>query len=1029
MSQINYPITNPNLKGYQKIDGIWFPTIWFDEPQCAKLIIQYWFSGCQVYQFDEGYLLRFAYSKAQYCEQLEGWPLINYNGRLCSMQVSDNENAIIPQGDIVLLMGNHITSLSYQHGQIINPAHWLKNEDYILLSTDDYPINTVTLDCVDLTQEAQDISTILDGKSPKTSDALFKYFKKQKNSHKKDNKQSNYYRNLPDKASSNEPEYSPFEGGKMLFAVIIIFLFIYKFVSSSAKYSSPSLIATSAQTENIITDFLKDTPTFALLLGGLAIAILISAIVKFILITLAKHAGRAKNRLSQITSEKNISMASLPEEQQTRSSFRQFKIKLIEVSSKIFSRKVSVNHQQREDSSIEHSPTGEPSLESRKPPQREQRWRQYFSLFSIMSKLHHLIRFRQQRYVDSMLKLFEQGNIDEALKYAIPINGNGVADNQLFGVPKPRNKLSLSEKVYGVGRTVAMAPALHQHLSNLYRQSFKTLDKQNRIEEAAFVLIELLNSLNEGLEYLQKHQRYQQALDIAIARDADSDLIVRLCCLTQQWEKAIMVAKRDNAFANTVMLLEKESSALANRLRLIWAETLAQQAEWLMAIEVIWPLKNYRYLADEWFNYAGKTANLSASALVKRLILQPESIYQYQAYIETLQTDSTCYQQRLAIARAILQNKQEIAKLRAILSPLINAIISDMMQYANDFNRWELFELINLHTDSTLKHDLPLKDIKLKSYQSLIDNKQPQNVYISQYGQRAIYDATPINSGDYLLALGEAGVIVVDKAGKQLQHYMIAAHSIVISHNLSQVLLLANRDGFYSVTKLDLLTGKDIAYGYLAIQHYLQNFDGINWTVVIDDNIKVLSVEQSLNIVWQIELAGYEILQSQSSKFSEKWLIKTTHEQYELWEYKLPSRRLISRTQIDSNDEHFLINNGQYTNYYCSYAPELKTIKLRPQWQDRYTVLSFNFNEEDFRNLSMKVLQELLILPIVKTNGNGCYIRIIDISNGSIKMTIDWSGNSRILLRIMENMVIFYDQQGRFVSVDINKNELINFEI
>lgn len=965
LASINHPIAHPNVKGYQPIEGLWLPFIWFSEQLCANFIIQYWFKGCLVYRFEQGYLLKFPHAISGYCEQFEGWPLIKFKNKLCSMMLSDNEKDLIPSGDIILLMGNSITALWYQHGELIDPSKWINIEDYCLLKVDEWPIELVELDYANPELEVKAMEDILGESLPKPSKALLKFVKD--NNQLKQTKQ-------PNRTSTSSQNGEP--GGCIpIFLIVACFLITGNLMRIFSKSNKVTMTSSPAN-----TPFLSSIPV----IGWVLITIIFISIIQLI---------RRKKCLQTIF----------------------YKLR------RHFIRPATAGSQ----TASNDESTTKPSKKNTR-----HRWRDYLAKLPIFSYLHHLINFRQDKYLDSMMKMFEDGNLDKALKYAIPLNGSGQTGRQTFGTPKPRDKLSFSEKIYGEQSSIYVDNQIQHHLQQLYRRSFEKLDKENRIEEAAFVLIELLNNLTEGIDYLERKNRLNQALDIAITKDADPNLVVRLCCLNEQWDKAIMIAKRHNAFANAITLLENQNSPLADKLRLVWAQTLAQRAEWLAAIDAIWPLKNSRHLIQKWFDYAEKTEQFNANIIVKKLILQPESISEYQEELQQLQTDPNRYEERFAIATAILAHQKDSSKLGSLLSSFINVIIFDMSRHKTSLTRTDMIQLIELTQDKTLKNDLPNAQFIVKTYQPLSETKTLQSVTCCQPGHRKIYDAMPMRNGHYLLALGEAGIIVVNKMGQQLKHFMIAAHHFVVSHNFNQTLVLAKKDDrHYLIHKLDIATEKAISLGYLQFDDYLSNFDGLNWTIINGDHIQVINVEQPLKIVWQVDLAHYQVIQFGSTSTNEKWLLKNTNDEYEMWDYSLPAHRLIARDNVDLKSYCILLN-PYYYDYYFNYSAQQQTISFKKnQWSTSGQSVPLTVTESQFNTLSFIVMKAFIIFIIQKEQENGQWIHVYHIDSNTIKMTIDWMNNDTLSFTAFEHDAIFWDDLGRCGRLNTLKNEWTHFSV
>lgn len=86
--------------------------------------------------------------------------------------------------------------------------------------------------------------------------------------------------------------------------------------------------------------------------------------------------------------------------------------------------------------------------------------------------------------------------------------------------------------------------SVYQHLQQTYRRAAERLEQAGRIDEAAFVFAELLNSPAECIALLERHQRFELAAQIAEDRKLDPTLVVRLWWLAGNRDRAVMIARR-----------------------------------------------------------------------------------------------------------------------------------------------------------------------------------------------------------------------------------------------------------------------------------------------------------------------------------------------------------------------------------------------------------------------------------------------------------------------------------------------------
>jgi hypothetical protein len=127
------------------------------------------------------------------------------------------------------------------------------------------------------------------------------------------------------------------------------------------------------------------------------------------------------------------------------------------------------------------------------------------------------------------MQMFEQGDVDEALRHAIPLSS--ISDSPILkmtlGLPGVRQNLRLNPFGRRPSSTILLGQSLYSHLNQLYRSTLKRLEAQGRIAEAAFVLAELLRSNEEAVAFLERNGRLREAAEVAEARELAPEIIVR----------------------------------------------------------------------------------------------------------------------------------------------------------------------------------------------------------------------------------------------------------------------------------------------------------------------------------------------------------------------------------------------------------------------------------------------------------------------------------------------------------------------
>ena len=965
MKEKAFFIPEPTLKGVQNVAGIWFPTQWFDREQRQRLLIKSWFLGCSIYQFEHGDLLKFPSAKAVNCDTLLGWPLILDNGILSSMQLPKKLSCKIINYDLVIVMGNDIQCYRCEDANNIDPANWVDLSEYQLYETNRYLINIVYNELPEFTLESRSFEQILDGKIPVPSPRKLQFIDSNKivNQDKEIDEQNNHL-----------SQEKLIKKSHIILAVVIpSIMLIALYVIYSLKISS-----------------------FNTSLGKNLYKIFIFIIVSFFHVSIFVIFIKTIKMLNRIFSEEK-------------------KEDLVDgMLKKSFSYSINANELPQ----VNHSSLSSPSHYKKKSLLNSH------SFLSLFSKLSHLFSFRQSNYIETMIKKFEKGDLLNALRYALPINDKQNSIEKNYGTPKPRNKLSISDCVYGDSSSIYLDSEKLKYLKKLYRQSFDTLAKQNKIEEAVFVLVELLNHLEEGIEFLEQHNRYKQAMELAIARNAKTQLCIKLCCLANEWNTAVMLARRDNAFEAVILMLEKQHFEIANKLKLYWAKTLAEKADWLAAIDVIWSLSEYRYLAEQWFN---NMDIYDAKAIVKRLILIPNSIIKLERTLIEIKTEQAHYRVRLELANEILKNQQNIQKLQDLLRMMINEIIVDAITYPNELTKAKIAKLITLTEDRTLQIDLPISSLKLVRHKSLLMQYHLDHYQSPHKGHRAIYDMIPLINNQYLLALGEAGIIRVDNKGKQLDHFMIVADKFVVSSNRLQILALAKQDNYYRIHKLDLSTKKTIDLGVVNFQLCCFEFDGINWAIIRNNCLELIDISNKLSVVRRIDLYPNVINKLVIKNHEIMVLTHNAEKKDEILYYCLPDYSLTKRLEIDGYYDRLIMGHN-HKILKVEYIESSKRVQFKYHHYNDFE-FQLQIEKKQFDNLIILSTGELIALVIQRIDETGYEINLYHPYTNRKHITIDWQSSTIVSCSSIGNEYYFFDKQGRVMHINITENKVTSFSL
>lgn len=594
-------------------------------------------------------------------------------------------------------------------------------------------------------------------------------------------------------------------------------------------------------------------------------------------------------------------------------------------------------------SAVPRAPANPGIAERARPVQHKPAaWRRWLTRLTEHSKLSRLYGKRQAAYMQRMLEMFENGDFAEALRHAIPLGGEQPDAEQNFGTPQRRQDLTLSQQ-NGANRTYRFEEGLTEHLRQVYRRSYERLARENRIEEAVFVLAELLKERQEALDYLEKHARYQQAADLALAWDMPSAVIVRLLCLAENWQRALLVARRDDAFADAVVLLQAKQPQIADRLRLEWAESLVAKGLWLQAVEVVWSLEKERPRAAQWLLDAEAAGGrLAIGALVKRAILLPQTLEAYEPWIEALRDDPARSAERDALAHALLAHKSDTAALAWLAGATVHAVLADQRSGRGALNFNQLQSLVKMSRDKLLQADLPGQALKRPPVRSLQRVGDAVQWTAPAMGSRPVQDAVALDDERYLVALGEAGAVVTDATGKPLFHFAVPAQRIVLAHSRHMALVLTRRDTVWRISKLDLVNRAATDLGALVLDVFANVFDGSTWTIGQGRQLRVVDVDRGFETLWHVSDLPGPVRVLKSDEHNEYLWLYDPLESYERWHYRLPERRLAGREPLP-----LLVDEGNAL--FCAFNQTVEYLVKSSDDEEPVLVISIDGNRKGYR--------------------------------------------------------------------------------
>jgi len=653
------------------------------------------------------------------------------------------------------------------------------------------------------------------------------------------------------------------------------------------------------------------------------------------------------------------------------------------------------------------------------------------------SRLARVLGRRQAAYLGRMMDMFERGDVDEALKHAIPL-GDLSSLNQApaLGVPSPRNNLSILPWQGQSSRSIGLGSDVMAYLTQLYRATFERLVAQKRIEEAAFVLAELLRANQEAVAFLERHGKLKLAAELAEARELPPGLVVRQWFIAGDIKRAVGIARRTQAFADAVVRLEKRDKEQAEKLRLIWAVSLAEGGNYAAAVDVIWPVEAHRLTAREWIDKAIEVGgSLGARMLARKVAIVPDDFDNIRRKTLALLEDESYEQQETrASFAAALCTGESTREAQTLARVTARAILRDAGQNIGALPAREFTRLINFAGDGPLRTDVPPFPV--------IGDQPVHSVLTVEYsaedrGSMPVHDALLLPNGRMLVALGEIGVRLLTRDGRTVTHFDQPAERLVISDNGNRAIALARRGEVWRLSRLDLIEWRGEDWCDAHIEAFAPNYDGSLWFLGAKGDFYAIDAHaKSFEALWRVPEAGAKVLRVARSEDLCSFLTELL--EIEQWIYRLPLLTLRDRAYLPVQPDNLICMsrcdgispNGYYADQslYCvvdSSEPDspkvtpLPSLSLRV-FRGEVEKFELSVGDETCEPLIPEILGGRVVSPVWAQDG--IRVRVIDIESQDVTAQLFFASATQMSTRLTEDTLTVADNLGRVIVVDHRRN-------
>ena len=461
-----------------------------------------------------------------------------------------------------------------------------------------------------------------------------------------------------------------------------------------------------------------------------------------------------------------------------------------------------------------------------------------------------------QRYLKTMVQLFEGGDLHEALRYGIPLSQlpDPVAQ-QRFAWLRPRTKLSiLPPSMSGGSAQIPVTPTGEAYLKELYRQAAQRLVAADRIEEAVFVFAQLLGDDDTALKLLEEHDMLGLAARLAEARNKAPETRIRLWFLAGDVEQALSVARRTGGWSQAYQELLKRNPARAQDWRWEWGLHLVRGNCHAAAIQLLWPDRAARPEVREWVAPALEAGGWEAGLVLALCLdvsdggpLSPSTLR--QTVREWVAEDDPALQPRLSGLMVGLAGQRDTEP-NALVAEVSDSLVRAALK-RRTLNHQTFQSLVKRCGDPLLKADLP-------SYPGLVPS--PDRLWtelLEGRGAAPIFDAALMPDGRLLCAMGEAGLLVLSRAGRRIALLPVPTERIVVPTAGDRYLLICPRGAEQRLAWLEGGSLKTWVWATVRLSNFCTEHNGDYWLVVVDSALFQIDVRSTQwRCLWKVPLSA-----------------------------------------------------------------------------------------------------------------------------------------------------------------------------
>ena len=505
---------------------------------------------------------------------------------------------------------------------------------------------------------------------------------------------------------------------------------------------------------------------------------------------------------------------------------------------------------------------------------------------------------RHQRYLSALIHQFEQRDYDSALRRAIALGGTG--GRLSLRLPNPRIGALRPGRRSSSGRGLPVG-SVESQLRTLYAQAAEALEAEGRIDEAAFVLADLLGSTLDAVNLLERHERFAQAAELAQAYAISAETVVRLWWRAKRRDRAVAYAVARGAFAGAVEALQLVDPVSAQELRRAWVQARQAAGDHLAAVRAAWPEVALRdvVLGDVRAGIAqgGPASGELIALLVTHRPTDPALVL-VETLLATSDPDLVAVRDRYVMTLSDHEAADPVADRRLATGAARSVFRDESLAGLTTSDAVRRWNALLGRADPLAAADLP---------RPLFRRPQPGDLDLVGFepGAVAVFDAVELTGG-VLVALGALGVRLLSADGRTRARWRIPTDGFVVADHGGTVLLLNRGERIVDLHRLDLATRQVRHWSTIALRRILPSYDGAVLMAQDDDGLVFLDTTSAVpRVLWREFGPSTSILDLARSPTGLAALVSDPQVlagMPELWRWSTPDLLLRSRVAVDLVD-------------------------------------------------------------------------------------------------------------------------------